>query len=51
MIVRLAGDNKWISLKQQANLMSLEAVIGKQITAWKNTAKTRSKGLKPKSEG
>ena len=50
MIVRLAGDNKWISLKQQANLMSLEAVIGKQITAWKNTAKARSKGLKPKSE-
>lgn len=43
MMVRLAGENKWISLKQQSNLMYLEAAIGKQVTAWKNSAKVRYK--------
>ncbi len=38
MIVRLAGDNRWISRKQQSNLMYLEAAIGKQVTAWKNAS-------------
>ncbi len=41
LIVRLAGDNRWISRKQQSNLMYLEATIGKQVTAWKNASKKR----------
>lgn len=41
MVVRLAGDNCWISRKQQSNLMYLEGTIGKQVTAWKNASKPR----------
>lgn len=41
LIVRLAGDNHWIGRRQQANLMYLEATIGKQVTAWKNASKKR----------
>lgn len=41
LIVRLAGENRWISRKQQSHLMYLEAAIGKQVTAWKNASKTR----------
>ena len=41
LIVRLAGDNRWISRRQQAHLMYLEATIGKQVTAWKNASTRR----------
>ena len=41
MVVNLAGENRWISRKQQSNLMYLEAMIGKQVTAWKNASKPR----------
>ena len=47
LIVRLAGDNHWISRKQQAHLMYLEATIGKQITAWKNASTRRYRKKKP----
>lgn len=46
LIVRLAGDNRWISRKQQSNLMYLEATIGKQVTAWKNASTKRYRKLK-----
>ena len=49
MIVRLAGDNRWISRKQQSNLMYLEAAIGKQVTAWKNASKPKYR-KKPASD-
>lgn len=41
LIVRLAGENHWISRKQQSHLMYLEAAVGKQVTAWKNASKTK----------
>lgn len=41
MIVRLAGEERWISLKQQSYLMYLESAIGKQVTAWKNSSKPK----------
>lgn len=41
MIVRLAGEEHWISLKQQSYLMYLESAIGKQVTAWKNSSKSK----------
>lgn len=43
LIVRLAGENHWISRKQQSHLMYLEAAIGKQVTAWKNFSKAKYK--------
>lgn len=43
VIVRLASDKKWLSRKQLSNLMYLEALIGKQITAWKNFTPTKPK--------
>lgn len=41
LIVRLAGENHWISRKQQSHLMYLEATVGKQVTAWKNASKAK----------
>lgn len=41
LIVRLAGENHWISHKQQSHLMYLEATVGKQVTAWKNASKAK----------
>lgn len=49
MVVNLAGENRWISRKQQSNLMYLEAQIGKQVTAWKNASKPRYRKRKSPS--
>ena len=49
MVIRLAGDEQWISRKQQAHLIYLEEGIGKQVTAWKNSNRKHRKRLRLKS--
>lgn len=37
VLIRVAGERRWISLKKFARLSELTTSIGKQSTAWKNS--------------
>lgn len=43
MVIRIAGDERYISLSQQAHLARIEGMVGRQATAWRRSAKRKSK--------
>lgn len=49
--IRLCSSLKLFSIKQQAELIKLLDVIGKQITAWKNKYKKAGTGYGPSVTG
>ena len=54
LLVRIAGERKWIGLKRFARISELIVAIGKQSTAWKNSliaAKIAESERKPEPEG
>ncbi len=52
VLVRKAGERRWISTKKQAETAELMITIGKQITAWKNRPGTiAGEGRNPGGQG
>ena len=51
VLIRVAGERKWISLKKFARLSELTTTIGKQSTAWKNSLIEVSERPEPEGQG
>lgn len=51
VLIRVAGERKWISLKKFARLSELTTTIGKQSTAWKNSLIEVSERPEPGGQG
>lgn len=51
VLIRVAGERKWVSLKKFARLSELTTTIGKQSTAWKNSLIEVSERPEPEGQG
>lgn len=51
VLIRVAGERRWISLKKFARLSELTTTIGKQSTAWKNSLIEVSERPEPEGQG